>query len=174
MTTMEQLTEQDLATTQIAMSCTLSPIKHVVCDLSSIIGNYVEQMLLAFYPKIVGKRANIVITELVNNVLENKLNPDSALGVDVEIDAEQLVIRIKNEVPQEVYDEVKQHIDEINGTDDLRAMLKATIKARRKQRAKGGLGLMRLTLENKFKLSADYQQGYMVVATTLALGGIDR
>lgn len=169
---MDEITEQDLIDTELSFSLRLSPLKYVICDLSGILAGFVENLLSAFYPRIVSRRANIVITELVNNVLENVLFPESPLSVEVAVAQRELSIRICNQVTPDIFESVSEHVDLINSTEDLKALLKETIRKRRKQRLKGGLGLMRLVVENKFQIAVEYENELMTVETRLALGGL--
>ncbi|MCA9714313.1 MAG: ATP-binding protein [Myxococcales bacterium] len=164
------ITEEQLAKTEVSLTCSVRPIANVMCDLSAILANSVDELLRAFYPAKVGKRANILITELVNNVLENMLVPESEIKLEVALRDQQLVIRVYNAVPEERYAQVKAHVDAINEAPDVRKLLKATIRARRAQRAKGGLGLIRVVAENKFRITTDYQGGTLCVESVLSLG----
>ena len=60
------ITQQELATTNISMRYDLSPIRNIIGDLSGLLGNFSDELIGAFYPKTVSKKANIVISELVN------------------------------------------------------------------------------------------------------------
>jgi hypothetical protein len=60
----------------------------------------------------------------------------------------------------------------INSTGDLRKLLAETIRERRKDRLRGGLGLIRLAAENKFTLSARYRAPYLVIDSHIGLGGL--
>ena len=63
------ITQEELATTNINMRYDLSPVKNIIGDLSGLLGNFSDELIGAFYPKNVSKKANIVITELVNNAV---------------------------------------------------------------------------------------------------------
>ena len=60
----------------------------------------------------------------------------------------------------------------INSTGDLRKLRADTIRERRKDRLRGGLGLIRLAAENKFTLSARYRAPYLVIDSHIGLGGL--
>lgn len=164
------ITEDDLANTRIGISCTIEPVKHVLCDLSGILGRFSEDLLKAFYPPIVGKRTNIVITELVNNVLENILLPDSAVTLEILVDAQHLVIRVTNAADEQRYEKVASHVRAIMECDDVKRLMRQTIRDRRVGRLKGGIGLMRLVAENKFQIHTEFHDGKMTVESRLAPG----
>lgn len=168
------ITEAELATTKIALSYTISPVKNIICDLSGILGNFNAELIGAFYPRLVSKRANIVITELVNNVLENIALSESPITLEVSLDGAWMDIRVRNVATPEQYAHVKQRVDLINNTEDLRQVLKETIRQRRQDRLKGGIGLMRLVVENKFRLATDYNEAesILTVHSQLDLGGL--
>ncbi|MCB9796761.1 MAG: ATP-binding protein [Alphaproteobacteria bacterium] len=158
--------------TRISMRYVFAPLEYILCDLSAIIGNFVEELLGAFYPRIVSKRANVLLTELVGNVLENISDPNSEIELSIDIDEDTLSIRIRNATSPEQYALVADHVSMIRNTDDLRALMKKTIRERREKRAKGGLGLIRVAAESKFDLTTDYVDGYLVIDAKMDVGGL--
>lgn len=164
------ITEQDLPSTRIGISCTVEPVNHVVCDLSGILGRFSEDLLKAFYPPVVAKRANIVITELVNNVFENMQFPDSAMELEITVDSDTLVIKVTNAADEVRYAKVADHVQAIHDAQDVKQLMRQTIRDRRVGRQKGGIGLMRLVAENKFQISTEFLDGQMTVESRLALG----
>jgi hypothetical protein len=165
------ITEDELQKTKISFSYTISPAKNIICDLSAMIGNFCEETVGSFYPRKVSKKANIVITELLNNALENSNDSKSQIGIKLNVDEEQLSIKVINVVDQVQFEKVKAHVDKINSVENIRNLLRETILDRRKERLKGGLGLIRLVAENKFKLSVDYKKPYLIVESQYDLGG---
>ena len=77
-----------------------------------------------------------------------------------------------NAAKREQYKKVKARVNRINSTDNLRKLLADTIHARRKDRLKGGLGLIRLAAENKFELSVRYRTPFLIVESHISLGGL--
>ena len=73
------ITPEELATTNINMRYELSPMKNIIGDLSGLLGNFSDEFIGAFYPKNISKKANIVITELVNNAVVNSADGDSKI-----------------------------------------------------------------------------------------------
>ena len=165
------ITEEELQKTNISFNYTISPVKNIICDLSAIIGNFCEETIGSFFPRNVSKKANIVITELINNALENCNDSDSQIGLKLHVDESKLIIKVVNPVEEEQYEHVRAHVDRINNTENIRALLRRTILERRKDRLKGGLGLIRLVAENKFKLTVDYRKPYLIVESQYVLGG---
>ncbi len=166
------ITEEDLRKTSISMSFNISPVKNVICDLSAIIGNNCQELIGSFYPKIVSKKANIVVTELLNNAIENIIDKNSNVAVDLNINKDHLFITVKNVVNREQYEKVSEFINKINSTPDVKKLMAHTIRERRKGRLKGGLGLIRLVAENKFSLSLDYKKPFLILESQISLGGL--
>jgi len=166
------VTQEELATTKISMRYDLSPIRNIIGDLSGLLGNFSDELISAFYPKIVSKKANIVITELVNNAVVNSPDSDGKITLEITINREVLRIRVANAAKRSQYKKVKDHIRMINSAGDLRKLLADTIHERRKDRLRGGLGLIRLAAENKFTLSARYRAPYLIVDSQIGLGGL--
>lgn len=158
--------------TRISMHYVFAPLEYILCDLSAIIGNFVEELLGAFYPRLVSKRANVLLTELVSNALEHISDPHEEMDLSIHIDEHQLHICIQNATTPEQYRMVKAHVDMIRNTDDLRALMKKTIRERREKRAKGGLGLIRVAAESKFELKTDYVDGKLVIDAKMDVGGL--
>ena len=166
------ITQEELATTSISMRYDFSPRRNIIGDLSGLLGNFSDELIGAFYPKTVSKKANIVITELVNNAVVNSADGDSKITLEIMIDEHLLRIRVTNAANRSQYKKVKEHIQMINSAGDLRQLLAETIRERRKDRLRGGLGLIRLAAENKFTLSAHYDAPYLVIDSQIGLGGL--
>ncbi|MCK5347163.1 MAG: ATP-binding protein [Candidatus Heimdallarchaeota archaeon] len=167
------ITEQDLAATNISMKYDLSPSKSMIGDISGLLGNFSSELISAFYPKNISKKANIVITELFNNAVENNIDRNSKIVLELKIDKDYLWIRVKNNARRLQYKKVKAHVKKINTTKNLKKLMTDTIRERRKDRLKGGLGLIRLVAENKFDLSVHYRVHFLIVETRIALGGLN-
>jgi len=166
------ITQEELATTVISMRYDLSPKRNIIGDLSGLLGNFSDELIGAFYPKNVSKKANIVITELVNNAVVNSTDGDSKVTLEILIKKDLLRIKVTNAAKRSQYRKVRDHIKMINSTGDLRTLLAETIRERRKDRLRGGLGLIRLAAENKFTLSAGYRAPYLTIDSQIGLGGL--
>ena len=165
--------ERDLATTSISMRYDLSPTKNIIGDMSGVIGEFCDEFIGAFYSRNVSKKANIVITELFDNAIENSEDGNGRITLELSIDGEHLRIRMMNNATRSQYRKVRDHVKEINSSANLKEMLADTIRKRREGRLKGGLGLIRLAAENKFQLSVRYRRPCIMVETGIALGGPD-
>ncbi len=165
-----ELDEARLMQTRTKYRLSLGPLDHVSGDLGGLVGEQTMQILGMFYPRNMAKKANVVITELVTNVFENIHDPKSTFDLELDAGPEGLVIAVRNQVGAEQYEKVKERIETIHTTPDLRALLASTIRERRAQRLKGGLGLMRLAQENKFDLAIAYEAGTMTVTATYSTG----
>jgi len=167
------ITEQDLAATNISIKYNLSPSKNIIGDISGLLGNSSGELISAFYPKNISKKVNIVITELFNNALENNIDGNSKIVLELKIDKDYLWIRVKNVARRSQYKKVKAHVKRINTTKNLKKLMTDTIHERRKDRLKGGLGLIRLVAENKFDISVHYRVHFLIVESKIALGGLN-
>jgi hypothetical protein len=166
------VTEQELATTNIAMRYDLSPTRNITGDLTGLLGGFCDELVGAFYPRNIGKKANIVLTELFNNAVTNNTDGDSRIVLELQVNRERLWIRVMNVVRRSQYRKVKAYVKRINSAEDPRRLLADTIRERRKDRLKGGLGLIRLVAENKFSLSARYRAPFLIVECQFSLGGL--
>ncbi len=166
------ITEEDLAKTNISMRYDVSPTKNIIGDFSGLLGNFCDELIGAFYPGIISKKANIVITELLNNAIDNNIDGESEIILEVRINKDQLWIKVMNAAEAEQFEKVKAHVERINSSEDKRKLLADTIRRRRKDRLEGGLGLIRLVAENKFTLSVDYADPFLIVESQFALGGL--
>ena len=166
------ITQEELAATNISMRYDLSPKRNIIGDLSGLLGNFSDELIGAFYQKNVSKKANIVITELVNNAVVNSTDGDSKVILEIMINKDLLRIKVTNTAKRLQYRKVRDHIKMINSTGDLRTLLAETIRERRKDRLRGGLGLIRLAAENKFTLSVGYRAPYLTVDSQIGLGGL--
>ena len=165
------VTEEDLQKTNISFTYKISPVKNIICDLSAMIGEFCEELIGSFYPRNISKKSNVVITELINNAIENINDEESDIGLSVKISENLLFISVMNVADHDQYQVVKSHIDTINSSKNVRKLLRETIRERRNERLKGGLGLIRLVAENKFRLSAGYKEPYLIVRSQFSLGG---
>jgi len=165
------VSETDLRTTHIAMRCSISPQKNIIGDIGGLIAGFCEELVGAFYPRLVSKRANTVITELFNNAIENGIDPASTITLEVQINGALLRIKMTNVARQEQFEKIKSHVDRINSTD-IRRLMAETIRERRRLQLKGGLGLIRLALENKSRISVDYKEPLLIVESEILLGGL--
>lgn len=165
------VTEQELAETEISASYEIYPVKNVVGDISGLLGDSCGELIGSFYPKNISKKSNIVITELVNNAVLNNTDDTSKIVLEIRVSKDFLRIRVKNAVDYQQFEKVRAHIHMINSAGDLKELLARTIRKKRKERQKGGLGLIRLAAENKFSLSVDYDNTYLTVGSEFAIGG---
>jgi hypothetical protein len=149
--------------TVIETTVSIKPLRNIMGDVAGLLGESIMSLMLMFYQPPVCKKANIVISELVTNVLENVCDPDSGFVLRLAMGTERLVISVQNQVPPEVASRVMARVNKIHSTGDPRRLLVETIRERRLSRLKGGLGLLRLVAENKFHITTDYQDGILTV-----------
>jgi hypothetical protein len=165
------ISEADLQTTHIAMRYSISPEKNIIGDVGGLIAGFCEELVGSFYPRVVSKRANTVITELFNNAIENSIDPSSTITLEVQINGALLRITMTNVARQDQFEKIRSHVDRINSAD-IRQLMAETIRERRRLQLKGGLGLIRLALENKSRISVDYKEPLLIVESEIPLGGL--
>lgn len=158
--------------TRMGVSFRVAPLGDIRGNLATLLGESLPALIGMFYPPSVGKKANVAVTELIQNVVENIVDPDSELQLDLRVDAEAIEVQVRNKATQTQYEAVRDRIDAVAQTADPRRLLGETLRARRADRLKGGLGLLRLVSENRFRLSARYEQEHLTVYAVFPLRGI--
>jgi len=111
---------------------------------------------------------SLTLTESCRNTADE----NSKIVLETGINRKLLVIRVTNVARPEQYAAVWNRIERISTSEDPRKLLAQTIRERRKERLRGGLGRIRLAAENKFDLSAAYDAPYLTVESRIALGGL--
>jgi hypothetical protein len=158
-----------LAKTQLRSTLCLSPTTNAGGELAGVLGDHLLDLMGMFYDRVVCRRANVAVTEFVTNALTNAVDPAGELRVDISIDSEALVVEVSNKVDDPGYAAVAERVQRINESADVRALLRDTINFRRARRLPGGLGLLRLSSENKFVLSVRRDGEYMTIRAEHAL-----
>lgn len=164
--------EQPAAATRLGVSFRVAPLGDIRGNLATLLGDSLPALLGMFYPPSVGKKANVAVTELIQNVVENIVDPASELQLELRVDAEALEIQVRNRATPAQYEAVRARIDSVAQSVDPKRLLGETLRARRADRLKGGLGLLRLVSENRFRLSACYEQEHLTVFAEFPLRGI--
>lgn len=149
--------------TEFVSELRISPVGNILGDLPGLVADGTMAMLGMFYPVTIGKKANIALSELLTNVMENIFDPGGGVGVRIGANAERLHISVSNTASLNAYESVSARIAELQNSQNPKKLFADTIRARRSQQLKGGIGLMRLVAENKFSLSADYDGGVLTV-----------
>ena len=134
----------------------------VAAAFTSILGDLQSRAL--------AKKLDVVLSELVNNVLENSKR--SSLSVVLGLEGRSVKVRVTNRVTQRQCDAVKKHVASIRRADDPKKLLAQTIQSRRAKGLLGGLGLIRLAAETRARLSVSYdkRRSLMRVTAQVALG----
>ena len=155
----------------INLSYQFGPIKDIRHIISEVMGNFNEELFKIFYSRIISKRINTIISELINNVLANTKDKDSYFGVKISTFDNQVKIVVKNRVTLQQYNLVKKHVKMINNYSTPKKLLEKTIKERRQKELRGGLGLIRIVSEERVKLQVRYfnNNSYMSVITRIKL-----
>jgi hypothetical protein len=163
---------------RVTASFTFAPVGDVAGNLAAVLAEALVLLLGMFYPRKVCKKAATVVTELVQNVTENIAFPASALAVSFSVDDDRLLVRVTNRVTREQYAAVAARVAELRASPDPKKLFAQTLRARRTKRERGGLGLIRLVSENKFKLDMQYdgagrgEDGALTVSAEFALKGL--
>jgi hypothetical protein len=157
--------------TRLGMSFNVAPLGDISGNLPRLLGESILELLGMFYPSAVGKKANVVVTELVQNVIENIVDPHSELHLELRVDGDALIVRVTNKATPEQYEGVRARVDALTGTTDAKKLFSTTLRARRADRLKGGLGLMRLVSENRFRLAVSYEGGLLTMQAAFPLRG---
>lgn len=161
----------DAPTTRIGVSFRVAPLGDINGDLANLLGRGFLDLLSMFYPTRVGKKANVVVTELIQNVVQNVAFPDSELRLELHIDADALIVRVTNKATPAQYADVRDRVAALDACDDPRRLLTATLRARRADHLRGGLGLMRLVSENHFRLAVSYDAELLTMQAAFPLRG---
>jgi len=103
--------------------------------------------------------------------MEHTSNRESEIMLDLRIDQDELMVKVTNHVTNDEFELVKARFDEIARAQDPRQLLAKTVHARKADRQRGGLGLMRLTAESKFQLSTEYVDGLLTVKASFSMKG---
>ena len=117
------------------------------------------------------RKLDVVLSELVNNVLENT-KKKSGLSAELRLQEDSVLVRVSNRVTLRQCDAVKRHVANIRRADDPKKLLAETIRTRRDRGQLGGLGLIRLAAETRARLSVSYdkRRSLMRVTAQVALG----
>ena len=159
------------ATTRLGVTVTVAPLGDVRGNIATLLGQSLHELLTMFYPPAVGKKANVAVTELIQNVIQNVLDVDSELGLDLRVDQDALIVRVRNKATHAQYEAVHARVDALAASVAPKDLFTATLRLRRADRLKGGLGLMRLVAENRFRLAVSYEQEHMTMQATFPLRG---
>lgn len=154
---------------RVSASFVFGPLGGVNGNLAAVLAESLGLLLGLFYPPVLCKKANIVVTELVQNVMENVRFPESDVRVALEVDPGRVVVRVSNRVTPEQEAAVRGRLAELSSAEAAKKLFTETIRARRAQRLKGGIGLMRLVSENKFQLEQDYDGQELTVCARFEL-----
>lgn len=164
-------TAEPPVTTSVQLSLAVSPLGDIRGNLAATVGESLLAMLGMFFSPTLCKKANVVITELVQNVIDNVSDPASEMRIDVRIDGEALQVEVTNKVTPEQFQAVRERIEQLNTVSDPKRLFADTLRARRMQRLRGGLGLIRLVSENRFRLSANYAGEHLTMQAVYLLRG---
>lgn len=157
--------------TRLAVALRVAPVGDIRGNLATLLADSLPALLAMFYPPAISKKANVAVTELLQNVLENIVDPDSELQLDLRVDPDALVIEVRNKATAAQCAAVRGRIDALREAADPRRLLAETLRARRAGGLKGGLGLLRLVSENRFRLTVRDEDEHLTVQAEFPLRG---
>jgi hypothetical protein len=162
---------QEIKPVRMDMACTIAPMNAVKYDLSGLLGNFNAGLAGQFYPSIVATRLNVIVSELVNNVVENVTDPGAGFTLAIHVCESNMTVKVSNRVDEPQYFKVKRHLSMIRNADDKKRLLSETIAKRKALRLKGGLGLIRLAAEIRSSLEVKFnkRKAMMTVISRLSL-----
>lgn len=158
-------------TTSVGWSLSVAPLGDIRGNLAATLGESLGGLLGMFYPPTLCKKANVVVTELIQNVIDNAADPTSGVRLDLRIDRDTLQVEVTNKATAEQFAVVKDRVEQIAAAPDPKRLFAETLRSRRVQRLRGGLGLIRLVSENRFRLSASYAGEHLTMQAILSLRG---
>lgn len=165
------ITEDQLATTSLAVTYEFEPSKHIIGDLSGLIAEFSENLVGAFYPRTVGRKVNVVVTELFTNAVMHNSDGSRRIRVSLRLDGDTLSVAVCNAATAQQGESVRALVERACSADDARTLLARTIRERRAAGELGGLGLIRLVAENKFGLAASQENDEICVEARFSIGG---
>jgi hypothetical protein len=153
----------------ISLSISLHPLSTLSYGASNLLGDINALLVRYFYSRQTAKKVYVTLCELIFNVVDNIQFPKSRLKVELKLSAEKTVVKVKNKVNKHQYDIVKAHIDTIKEAGDPIQLFSKTISEKRKHSLTGGLGLLRLFIENSPLITTTYNNktSYMTIETKL-------
>jgi rRNA processing protein Krr1/Pno1 len=139
---------------------------------SNLLSDINSLLVQHFYSKPLAKKVYVILSELLNNVVDHIEDKSSSCKIKLDIDPEGVVIKVKNKVDKDQYDKVKSHIMKIKNINDQKAYFSEIVTQRREKGLTGGLGYARLFIENTNDISISYdrKKSYMTVTSKLRTG----
>src|SRR4029079_19478556 len=118
------------AQTSVSAAINITPINHISGDVGGLLGNFLFQLLGMFYPRRICARANVVVTELITNVMEHASSREGAIGLELNVDPQELVIKVSNSATVAEYESIRVRFEEIAAAKDPKQLLATTVYAR--------------------------------------------
>ena len=158
---------------RIQLSWKVGPLGKVDYGFGSVLSSAGATVLRHLTSRPLAARLDVVVSELVNNVLENTADDSTGIAVDLKVDGGSMEVRVGNSVSPEVFEQVRRHVTAIRRHPNPRELLATTMKGRRSQGEHGGLGLIRLVSEARARISVAYDKKrcWMRVTARVPLGG---
>ena len=152
--------------TIINFTYNILPVKNIKKNTAGLLGDFNSEFIKNFYSDTICNKINVVVSELINNVIENIVDYESRLMININLNKHFLIIKISNKVDYEQFKLIKAHINKINESRDLKRLFTETMKENRENGKKGGLGLIRLAFEEKASLIIRYSAANSYISIT--------
>lgn len=155
--------------TTITLGVTINPLYNFNYYASNLLGNINVLLVQYFYSRQIAQKIYVILCELLNNVVDHIQDKSSSCKVHLTISPENVIIKVKNKTNINQYEKVKEYISRIRKIKTQKAYFSEIISERRKHGLTGGLGFLRLFIENTKDISLKYNKknSYMTVMSKL-------
>lgn len=155
----------------LTLAVTIDPLHNFTYYASNLLGDINVLLVRYFYSKSIAQKVYVTLCELLNNVVDHIKDRSSMCKVLLTINPETVVIKVKNKTNKSQYDKVKAHIAKIKKIKNQKVYFAEIMKKRQKQGLTGGLGFLRLFIENTKDIGIKYNKrnSYMTIISRLKL-----
>ncbi len=147
-------------------------IKHRISSVWGTAKNIMNEVETALNKsgKGVGYAGKMVTAELIENAIKYGSHSEAERGIlfCMNFKNNKIVIEVSNRINnQDDYDNLVEHIDIINATDDIKGLYVDRLRVRMEnQQKKTQLGLYRIAYEGEFNLAHEYENNVVTVIAT--------
>ncbi|MBN2532414.1 MAG: hypothetical protein JXB88_05955 [Spirochaetales bacterium] len=153
----------------LSLAVTIDPLYNFTYHVSNLLGNINKLLIKYFYSEPLAQRIYVILCELLNNVVDHIEDKSSKCKVLLSINPETVIIKVKNKTNEDQFLKVKNYITTIKKIDDQKTYFSQIIAERRKAGLTGGLGFLRLIIEDTKNISVKYNKknAYMTVISII-------
>lgn len=143
----------------IRVSLSITPLRGTDEDLAGLLGNlFFDFLQLMGVSRQISSKVNVQIIELTTHLLEHSVLFPGALKLDFAMTGDEVTVDVSDPMASDGDDVATRQFHLVSSAEDPKRLLADMVLERRIDRAKGGLGLMRLTEESKMRLSGDHKK----------------